>query len=529
MDQKFADLRVSTKLFMLMVVPLVAIAVISGAAIWALHEAKDVLGNTAEVGRRQAAVERVNGLVYAVVAESRGIYMANDAKALGKFADSLEKHLVAIEASLPELQGSPLPDVQATEMVAVHQIQQFLDLRRSLVATGRREGSAAARVIGDNDANRSTRQALNKALVELSGAVGNETDLLNARAESLNRDVVAILVGTCAVAFVLTVFLTVVTAWRAIVRPLHGFQRITSAIADGQLDVVLPQADRKDEIGDLARSLVKLRDKAAEARLLQQAEAATQSAARARSARLEAAVSSFERSIEAHLGEMAVELEQSGQAALAAADATLGNVRAVGKSAADLTVSILEVSAAAEQSRRQSNQTVAAAEGAVADVAKLREAADKAGGVVALIRAIAENTNLLALNATIEAARAGEAGKGFAVVAGEVKTLAEQTRKATDDVAGELERIRAASHASADAIRTLFDAVGQIGRAAGSVAATVEQQQAATGAIAQSIERVAQETQEVTTTVRGSNHAMAGRTSKVQDTIRQFLAEVRAA
>lgn len=76
MDQKFADLRVSTKLFMLMVVPLVAIAVISGASIWALHEAKDVLGNTAEVGRRQAAVERVNGLVYAVVAESRGIYMA---------------------------------------------------------------------------------------------------------------------------------------------------------------------------------------------------------------------------------------------------------------------------------------------------------------------------------------------------------------------------------------------------------------------------------------------------------------------
>lgn len=529
MDTTLGNLRISAKLLLLILIPLGAIAIIAGVAIHSLVAYDRVLVATGEVAVRRAAVERINALVYSVVSESRGIYMSTRPEAIVKFADGLEAQLRGIEANMESFRGSFEDSGRLAEVAVGKRLVEFVTLRRKLVEAAVRSGADAARAIGDNEVNRSTRKVLNEALVTLSRTVGSEADVLQSDGNALKWKSIVALVATATITLVLTIIMASITAWRAIARPLNSFQQAIFAIAQGKLDIDIPQINRKDEIGDLARSLLKLRDHALEARRLEGIEIEAQSLGKARTAKLEKLVNQFDLSIQSHLSEMAVALERRGQSTLAATDATLGNVRAVGQSATLLATSIQDMSLAADKSRMQSDQTVAAAEGAVADVAKLQEAADKAGGVVALIRSIAENTNLLALNATIEAARAGEAGKGFAVVAGEVKTLAEQTRKATDDVAGELERIRVASHASADAIRALFDAVGQIGNAAGGVAVTVDKQLAATRAIAESIERVTAETQEVSSTVRGSNDALAIRTKHVQDAIQQFLNEVRAA
>jgi methyl-accepting chemotaxis protein len=529
LDRLFGNLKIPNKLLLLLLVPLVTVAIVAGTSYRSLVGFDDVMGRTIDAETRMLAIERLSGQVHALVAESRGMFMARNTTGLLPFADAVEEKARAIEQIVPVLRGSPLPDVAAAGADVEAEVVRFLEINRKTAAIGRASGPGAAKVMGDNIPSRRARTDLNDALSALVLAVEREVVGLQAETKSEQAMAVTMLMAALLVGVPLSLALALAVGWRAIVLPLRRFEAATSSIAARHFDVNLDDVGRPDEIGDLARSLVKLRDHAIEAQRLEEAEAAAQAAGRARAARLEAAVAAFERSIEAHLSEMTAELERSGQTTLAATDATLDNVQAVGRSASQLAGAIMEVSAAAMQSRRQSEQTVTAAEGAVADVARLREAADKAGGVVALIRAIAENTNLLALNATIEAARAGEAGKGFAVVAGEVKTLAEQTRKATDDVAGELERIRVASHASADAIRTLFDAVDRIGHAAGSMAQTVAQQQDATQEIVHSIERVAQETKDVTATIHTSNHALAGRTTRVQDAIQHFLAQVRAA
>jgi methyl-accepting chemotaxis protein len=134
-------------------------------------------------------------------------------------------------------------------------------------------------------------------------------------------------------------------------------------------------------------------------------------------------------------------------------------------------------------------------------VQSLSEAAGKIGQVVKLINAIASQTNLLALNATIEAARAGEAGKGFAVVAGEVKNLANQTAKATEEIGAQIAAVQNATRDAVHAIGGIATTIGQINDISGSIAAAVEEQGAATQEIARNVQQAALGTQEVTGTI----------------------------
>ena len=224
----------------------------------------------------------------------------------------------------------------------------------------------------------------------------------------------------------------------------------------------------------------------------------------------------------------------------------LANVNSVADASDELGASIGEISRQVQESARIAAEAVQQAGHTDARIAELSKAAGRIGDVVKLITAIAEQTNLLALNATIEAARAGEAGKGFAVVASEVKQLATQTAKATDEIGAQIAGMQAATHDSVVAIKEIGGTIVRIAEIAATIAAAVEEQGVATREISHNIQQAARGTSEVADKIvevskgagetgaasaqlLGAAQALAGQSSRLKDEVDGFLSSVRSA
>jgi methyl-accepting chemotaxis protein len=208
-----------------------------------------------------------------------------------------------------------------------------------------------------------------------------------------------------------------------------------------------------------------------------------------------------------HAGEMvsaAGETVAKSAAAASAAEMASGNVQAVAAATEELSSSIREISRQVQQSAGITQRAVAEAKATDETVQSLAIAAEKIGDVVTLINDIASQTNLLALNATIEAARAGEAGKGFAVVASEVKNLAMQTAKATDEITNQIASIQDQTGRAVDAIRRIGDTIGEVNSIVAAIAAAVEEQGAATAEIARNVQQASMGTNEVSNNIKGA-------------------------
>lgn len=315
-------------------------------------------------------------------------------------------------------------------------------------------------------------------------------------------------------------------------------------LGKGNFNVELPGLDRSDELGDMARSIALFKVKAAEKARdeAKREDERRQTAEFAKGKALQAMADTVERETNTAVGEVAIGTERMAENAssmtdsalmlgrnsssvAAAAEEALANAETVAKASARLSNSIADIASQVKSSRALTLQAVTASTQAQATIGKLSEAAGRVGAVTSLINEIASQTNLLALNATIEAARAGQAGRGFAVVAAEVKSLAEQTAKATNEIAQQITEIQDATQASVASIVGIGDVIRNVEAVSSIIAMAIEEQNIVTVEIARTVEETSLAAREVASQiVTVSNEAIE--TGRRASLIRDGSAEI---
>ena len=452
-------------------------------------------------------VERVNSLVYAVVMESRGVYMSTEPAVVKKYGDGLLKFNAQILDVVKRWETIVKADDAEQFATFKKRIEQFVEFRKELVRRGVEINAAAGREWGDNDANRAVRSALNKDLEALSKVYAERARQIAQQTEA-NHGLSFVLTCLGGVALALVVIGIVIIA-RSIARPLAAITATIKQVADGTEDVVVPHSDRADEIGALARAIQVFQEAMRRNRNLA-SQISQDSAAREERARhIERSFEQFREAIGAimrGLSDNASVMRQTAQTitrvtadansrAGTAANATAQaahNVTAVAGAAEELSASVVEIGRQVRQSAGAVEQTGQRTEKSISEIESLAAATQRIDGVLNLIQAIAEQTNLLALNATIEAARAGDAGRGFAVVAHEVKALAGQTAKATAEISENVAMIQSSTRNAVDAVREIGGAVREINEVTSAIAGAVGQQDAATREISSNAQSAAQ-------------------------------------
>ncbi len=504
------------------------------------------------------AVERMNSLIYAVVAEARGLFLSQDTAEGTAFVGRMKQfndELLALANEHAQRSSQP----EAFRPVA-DKVRQFYELRRELIRLGSEVGPAAARERGFTMTVRENRQELNRDLIQLS-----TTYLRQARhayaAANAGADTSAKLMIALSIAAVVLAAASALLLWRSVAKPLAQITRVTESVANGD-QATIPYGTRRDEIGALSRSISIFQNAMLSNVALNRAAAQSASAREQEQQTLSVHTKTFASSIEISIANLSTICDQVTEAAtqlaaaadraahrtegaIGASSEALSNVRDIASATDELAASVMEIDRQVTQSNDIAEKAVDEAERTNAAVQELGEAGRRIGDVVRLITDIAEQTNLLALNATIEAARAGEAGRGFAVVAGEVKALAGQTARATEDIAKQIADMQQATLRSIDAIGAIARTIRDIGAISGAISAAVTEQGAATQEIARSVDiaakRTADTAEEVSrvndatentrnsvTAVRAVADDLGGIAHRIRDQVEEFTLQLRA-
>jgi methyl-accepting chemotaxis protein len=332
----------------------------------------------------------------------------------------------------------------------------------------------------------------------------------------------------------------------SITRPIARLAGAMGGIADGALTLDVPDRKRRDEIGGMAAAVQVFKDNMIRTEQLTAEQAQLKAnAAAAQKAALNSTADGFEAKVGglvSMLSSCATELQATAQSmsstaartdeqactVAAAAEEAGAGVQTVAAAAEELSASIREISRQVAQSAEITGQAVLDARRTDTVVRALAAGAQKIGDVVGLITSIAAQTNLLALNATIEAARAGDAGKGFAVVASEVKTLANQTVKATEEIGTQIAEIQAATAEAVQAITAIGTTIEQVSAIATAISAAVEEQGAATVNIA-GVSQAANETGAAASEVLDAASGLSEQAEQLTAEVDSFVASIRAA
>jgi len=447
------------------------------------------------------------------------------------------------------------------------EVPDYLQAGITLASTYVRSGTEAGnKQMGPFDAQtdkltesiKGVRASVN-AIVARAKAQMEEADAKRAAAESSTLAVS----GGVALLLLLGSIGLIVLLQRKLLAPIRGMTEVMAKLARHDLSTKVEGVGRSDEIGQMAHAVQVFKDGMIEAERLKAAEQENHRRTEAKSLHLAQLSQSFEANVgevvqnvasqasqmETSARTMRVTAEQTTRQAetvATASEESAANVQTVASATEELSSSIAEISRQVAQSSQIATNAVAQVEKADERVQSLVSASDQIGRIVALINDIADQTNLLALNATIEAARAGDAGKGFAVVAAEVKNLATQTSRATEEIHSQITGVQGATRDAVEAIGAISRTIGEIDQISTTIAAAVEQQGSATQEIARNIEQTAKVTQQVSSNIGDVTRAadgtgaaagevlsaaetLGGQSIALRDMVQQFLTAVKAA
>ncbi len=566
MISRLNDTRISVKLFIAPALITVFMLGMSGIAEYGSRQqsraldqvvnvafAKDELGVTARSEMRAAHVN-----LFRLIS-----WQANSSEA-GKAAEStkaIDQGLTKAATVLELLSTSfTLSDEEKAKVDAVRAaLKDYRESTKSVIEMAAVDSATALLFMMDAEQKFTALEKSIVALHELEKRLSRETvDAAGVLVDETKLGFFVLLICALLLAGLVTVVIS-----RMIARPIAEMTGVMTALSAGDKSIAVPQTARTDEIGHMAKAVLVFKENMVRADAMSVEQAREREAKEARARRLEASAQHFDQSVGGVVGAVSaatMKLQSSAQSMSATAGQTNRQALAVANASEEATTSVHTVASAAEQLSgsvteigRQVNQSSRIAQQAVADVERtnvtmqeLAETARRIGDVVKLINDIASQTNLLALNATIEAARAGAAGKGFAVVASEVKSLANQTAKATEEIAAQVAAIQGSTQDSVTAIAGIGETIRRVSEIATTIASAVEEQDASTQEIASNVQQAAAGTQEVSANIADVTKAanetgeaaeqvlsaareMAQQTEALRGEVERFLADVKAA
>ncbi len=564
-DRCTANIRISRKLFIAPTIAIVLLSLMAPLALKSLGDQSQLLeklttvevDKSATVAALERAIPEAGGLANRLIALASN---SDDEKALEKLSAQMEKRLADATAMIAKLSGMEL-NSQEREIVG--------DLDKILKAYAGTSKQVAAMVGADvptaymigGNGEKSYAELLTKldSLLEIEraqAAAAHESSMAAARSTRIG------FIALFLAAVVISVLVNIVIS-RTIGGSISRLAVSTLKLAEGDVNVTVEGVGRKDEIGMLAGALGTFRQNAIEKARIEEEQRGRHEQAAARQRTIEGYIAGFEgqvrQALEALAGASTQMLTTSDKlsttaesstrqvkAAASASEEASSNVQTVAAASEELSASIAEISQQVSRAATIAGRAVDEARQTDETVQGLSVAAQKIGEVVKLINDIAGQTNLLALNATIEAARAGEAGKGFAVVASEVKSLATQTAKATEEISSQIASVQGVTKQTVDAIKRIGGTIGEVSAVATSIASAVEEQGAATQEISRNTQQAAQRTKDVSENVAGvteganatgaaasgvksAAESLSEQAERLRGQVNDFLGKIRAA
>jgi len=490
--------------------------------------------------------------------QARLVFWSYLVRAADELPARIDRNIVDAGKALDEARGlASDPTVKAVVAELIAFVPQFKEVVDKTFQTMTRQAGAT------RDRADPVRAELEKVLETMKANGVKRAALLDAEmaAKDSWSEISALAVGLLVVA---TLIGSALFAVFTIARPIRRIGDVLLELAAGNKAVDIPYATRGDEVGDNARAAKTFKDNLLRMEQMEVEQKQVEArAAEGRKADMRKLADEFQSAVgniidtvssasteleasAATLTKTAETTQQLSTTVAAASEQASANVNSVASASEQMSGSVSEIGRQVKESSKIALEAVQQAQKTDARIAELSQAAGRIGDVVKLITSVAEQTNLLALNATIEAARAGDAGKGFAVVAHEVKALAAQTAKATEEISTQIAGMQAATHDSVVAIKEIGGTIDRMSDIAAAIAATVEEQGAATQEISRNVQQAAQGTAEVAVNITSVNRgasetgsasaqvltsaqSLASESNHLKLEVEKFLDTVRAA